>query len=369
MKFEITTLDPGSAARAGRIETGHGAVETPVFLPVATRGSIRCLVSEELEELGYRMLLANAYHLALRPGVEVVAAAGGLHRFMNWPRPILTDSGGFQIFSLAEARVEEAGVVFRSVYDGRRHRLSPEEAVRIQEELGADIIMTLDQPVSHPADRETAAEAVRRTTRWAKRCQAGRQRPEASALFGIVQGSVYPELRAESAAALVELDFPGYALGGFCLGEPLELMNEVVAAAAERLPADKPRYLMGIGTPREIISAVAAGVDIFDCAMPTHIARNGAALTAAGRLTIRNGRYRNDHGPLDPACGCRVCRRYSRAYLRHLFNTRELTAFNLLTYHNLHFMKGLMDGLRAAIEAGRLESFRKSFVDGAAAGL
>ncbi|MFH0796602.1 MAG: tRNA guanosine(34) transglycosylase Tgt [Candidatus Omnitrophota bacterium] len=360
MDFQILTKDRSTSARIGTLTTPHGEVTTPIFLPVATRGSVRCLSSENLEELGFEMVLANAYHLFLRPGTEIIKASGGLHRFMNWQRPILTDSGGFQIFSLEDTKVEEEGAVFRSVYDGGWHRITPEEAIKIQEELGADIIMPLDQPVSFPASHETAEEALKRTTAWAKRSKASHSK-ENQVLFGIIQGATYEDLRQRSVEEITNLDFPGYSLGGFCLGEPKEEMNKFIAYTTTLLPEEKPRYLMGIGTPLEILSAVSAGVDIFDCALPTHIARNGSALTSQGKVIVRDSVYKNDFTPLDANCSCFVCQKYSRAYLRHLYNTKELTVLYLITYHNLYFIQNLMVNIRQAIKEGTLVSFQKEF--------
>ena len=360
MNFQIITKDKSGSARLGKLDLPHGEVTTPIFLPVATRGSVRCLSSEGLEELGFEMVLANAYHLSLRPGTEVIKASGGLHKFMNWQRPILTDSGGFQIFSLEDTKVEEEGAVFRSVYDGGWHKITPEEAIKIQEELSADVIMPLDQPIPLPASYQTAEESVKRTTAWAKRSKINHSK-ESQALFGIIQGATYPDLRQRSAEEITSLDFPGYSLGGFCLGESKEEMKKVIACTTNFLPEEKPRYLMGIGTPLEILFAVGAGVDIFDCVLPTHIARNGSALTSRGKVTVRNSIYRKDFGPLDPECNCFVCQKYSRAYLRHLFNTKELTVLYLVTYHNLYFIQNLMAKIRQAIKEGTLVSFQKGF--------
>ncbi len=358
MKFKISAKD--GSARLGELNFRRGKVTTPVFLPVATRGAVRCLCSENLVELGYEMVLANAYHLSMRPGTKTISAAGGLNSFMNWPKPILTDSGGYQIFSLEDTKIKDEGAVFRSVYDGGWHQITPEEAIRIQEDLGVDIIMPLDQPVPYPVSEEIAAEALARTTAWAKRCKIS-HRKEEQALFGIIQGSIYPFLRKRSVEEIAGLNFPGYSLGGFCLGEPIEEMNSLVSYTAKLLPEEKPRYLMGIGTPLEIISAVGAGIDIFDCTFPTHIARNGSGLTERGKIIIRNSAYREDFGPLDPDCACFVCRQYQRSYLRHLLNTKELTVLYLLTYHNLYFMQNLMRRIQTAISKGMFSEFQKEF--------
>ncbi len=360
MRFKILVTD--GRARLGQISLLHGEVTTPVFLPVATRGSVRCISSEDLVELGYEMILANAYHLSLRPGTKVIVDAGGLHKFMNWQKPILTDSGGFQVFSLEDTKVEEEGVVFRSIYDGSWHKITPEQVVEIQERLGSDIIMPLDQPVPNPAARSLVVEAVERTTKWAKIAKERLKNPYQS-IFGIVQGATFMDLRKRSVEELMEIEFPGYALGGFCLGESKEEMKELVAYTAGLLPDERPRYLMGIGTPLEIISAVKVGCDIFDCALPTHIARNGAVLTSQGKITIRNGAYASDTSPLDPECHCFVCQNYQRAYLRHLFQTKELTALYLATYHNLYFIQNLMRRIQEAIKEGYLERFQKEFCE------
>ncbi len=332
-------------------------------MPVGTQATVKTMAPEELRLVGTEILLSNTYHLWLRPGDDVVAAAGGLHRFMHWDGPILTDSGGFQVWSLARlGRVGDEGVRFRSHLDGSEHFLDPEEAVRVQEELGADIIMCLDQCTGYPLERAEAEAAAARTTRWAERCRRAQKRDD-QALFGIVQGSTFTDLRAVSAGELVALDFPGYAIGSLSTGEPPGVMNEVLEATVPCLPADRPRYLMGVGTPDLIVEAVWRGVDLFDCVLPTRVARNGTAMLngGSGRLVVRNAAYERDFRPLDPSCGCYTCRNYSRAYLRHLFKAREVLGPRLLTWHNLHTLHSFVAELRAAIVAHDLASFRAAF--------
>jgi queuine tRNA-ribosyltransferase len=353
------------AARLATLATPHGEVRTPVFMPVGTLATVKAVPQHLLEDLDVKLLLANTYHLYLRPGPDLVREMGGLHRFMAWDRAILTDSGGFQVFSLASLRkLNEEGVEFRSHLDGSLHFLSPERAIEIQIALGADIIMAFDECTEYPADRVRARESMELTLRWAKRCRDHfeRRRSEApwhgslgrggQSLFGIVQGGMFPELRAECAQRLVELDFPGYAIGGLSVGEPRELTCEIVARTLEYLPADKPRYLMGVGTPEEIVQYARLGVDMMDCVMPTRAARHGLLFTSEGRINIKAAIYANDQRPLDPACGCRVCSRYSRAYLRHLYACHEVLAQVLNTVHNLAYYLDTMRRLRQAINFG-----------------
>ncbi len=352
--FQVTARDPHSRARLGSMKTAHGEVLTPAFLPVGTRGTVKAMAPWELEELGCEMLLANAYHLYLRPGSRLVGDAGGLHAFMGWRRPILTDSGGFQVFSLSSTlEVGEEGVRFRSVYDGSEHLLTPEKAVRIQEELGSDVAMILDQCVAYPCAREEAEKAVKLTLAWAERSIAAR-RAEGQALFGIVQGGTQEDLRAYSAEETARLDFPGYGIGGLSVGEPRETMLACLEVQTGILPEDRPRHLLGIGDPEGVTRAVALGVDLFDCVLPTRMARNGVALTRPGKLNLRHARYRDDLRPLEADCPCPACRGFSRAYLRHLHGLNEIMAHRLLTWHNLAFMMRLMLDCRAAIEAGRM---------------
>lgn len=345
------------------METAHGSVETPAFMPVATQGSIKSLTHEQVERTGAQMLLGNTYHLMLRPTAERVARMGGLHQFINWHRPILTDSGGFQVASLAALRkITDEGVTFRSHLDGSAHKLTPERAIAIQEMLGSDIAMVLDECVLYPAETETAVEAARRSLKWAGRCLKSHQRSD-QALFGIVQGGVYAELRRDNGRALVELDFPGYGIGGLAVGEPPPMTREMTEVTVEVLPRNKPRYLMGAGTPLDIIESVARGVDLFDCVLPTRNARNGTIFTSRGKLSIKNARYADDDSPLDPECACHTCSRFSRAYLRHLFIAREMTAASLNTMHNLSFYFDLMRRIRLAIEEDRFEPFRKEWTE------
>lgn len=361
--FELIATDAGSAARRGRLHTPHGAIETPVFMPVGTRATVKGVTPDQLRALDARIILSNTYHLFLRPGSELIAQAGGLHRFMGWDRAILTDSGGFQIFSLADTlKLTDDGVRFRSIIDGSWHFWTPEDNMRVQAELGADIIMQLDQCPPYPADKDLVATAVRRSARWAERCKAAHHR-EDQALFGIVQGGVHDDLRAESVARLVELGFPGYGIGGYSVGEPHELMLESLPAVCNALPADKPRYLMGVGNPTTLLEAVARGVDMFDCVLPTRTARLGTAFSSEGRLNLKNARFARDFGPLDSECGCPVCAVHSRAYLRHLVNTKEMLGATLLTLHNLHYLLDLMRVAREAIEAGTFSELLDAWRD------
>lgn len=364
--FKIDAHDRDSAARTGILQTPHGVVETPVFMPVGTQASVKALSQEDLREIGASIILSNAYHLYLRPGTEIIGKAGGLHGFMNWDRPILTDSGGFQVFSLAQMRkITPDGVRFQSHIDGSRHFLRPEDATDVQIALGADIIMCFDECTPYPATHETAADSMRMTMAWAARCKHRWTEREAhrQALFGIVQGSVYEDLRAESAQRLVEIGFPGYAIGGVSVGESRQEMREATAWSVVHLPKDQPRYLMGVGTPEDWLDGVEQGVDMFDCVMPTRNARNGSLFTSTGRLNIKNERFRTDFGPLDPDCRCPVCRTYTRAYLSHLFRAGEILALRLNTLHNLFFMLELAAAARDAIRGGRYKAFKKAFLD------
>jgi queuine tRNA-ribosyltransferase len=354
-RFEILARDARTHARIGRIITPHGAFTTPVFMPVGTQASVKTVTAEELLACGAEIVLANTYHLYLRPTHTLIRDLGGLHRFMHWDRPILTDSGGFQIYSLAGLRrLSAEGAVFQSHLDGSRHLLTPEKAVEIQETLGSDIAMVLDECVPYPATYDYALASQELTTRWARRARAAHRRAD-QALFGIVQGGMYPDLRTKSAGELVELDLDGYALGGFGVGETKRLMYDLMAHAAVCLPEDKPRYLMGIGTPADLVNCAKLGVDMFDCVMPTRNARNGCLFTRQGKLIIKNARYAQDPRPIDPECSCYTCRHYSRAYLRHLFVADELLAPRLNTIHNLHYYTDIMHMIRAAIAEGRLD--------------
>jgi len=357
-RFELEAVDPQTQARAGRWVTPHGVVETPAFMPVGTLATVKGLTPEQLRAAGTQQVLANTYHLALRPGAEVIAELGGLHRFMQWDGPLLTDSGGFQIFSLARlTQLTDRQVVFRSHIDGSLFELSPERAVHIQEQLGADCIMCLDECPPHDVSRERLREAVDRTTRWAERCRQAQSRGD-QALFGIVQGGTDRELRERSAAGVLALDFPGYAVGGLSVGEEPADMYRTLEFTVPLLPANRPRYLMGVGRPEDIVEAVCRGVDLFDCVMPTRNGRNASAFTSQGPVKLRNLKHRRDPRPLDPDCDCPVCTRFSRAYLRHLFLAGEMLGPILTSWHNLAFYQRLMRGLRAAIRAGEVAEFR-----------
>jgi queuine tRNA-ribosyltransferase len=347
-------------ARAGTLSTPHGVVSTPSFMPVGTAGAVKAVTPRDLLQAGAQMLLANTYHLMLRPGDAIVAELGGIHKFTGWEGAYLTDSGGYQVFSLATLReLNEEGVRFRSHIDGSVHVLTPETAISVQENLGADIIMALDECPPYPASEESVAAATERTTRWAERCLRVHRRKD-QWLFGIVQGGVFSELRERSARSLMSLDFAGYAIGGLSVGEPKADLLRVLDALAPVLPCEKPRYLMGVGTPRDIVEAVARGVDLFDCVLPTRNARNGQLFTREGRLSIRNARYRTDERPPDPACGCYTCRTFSRAYLRHLHLAGEMTAATLLTLHNLSFYLDTLEQIRQSIRAGRFGEFHET---------
>jgi queuine tRNA-ribosyltransferase len=364
-KFEVTQMDTKTAARLGRITTPHGVVDTPVFMPVGTRASVRGMTPEELVEIGAEIILSNAYHLYLRPGHELVAEAGGLHKFMHWDRPVLTDSGGYQIFSLSPImRLSPDGVEFRALIDGSKHFLTPELVVKVQEDLGADIIMPLDHCAPYPSDRRFVAEAVATTTAWARRSRAAHRR-EDQALFGIVQGGVYSDLRLRSLEELLALDFPGYAFGGLSVGEPAEEALEVLAAVTPSVPADKPRYLMGVGSVADIVAAVAQGIDMFDSVFPTRVARNGTAFTSNGRVNIRNRQYERDMGPIDENCACYCCSNYSRSYIRHLYMAGELLPLRLLTWHNLFFTISTVREVRKAIAGGDYKGWLGRFLAGA----
>ncbi|MBI5442150.1 MAG: tRNA guanosine(34) transglycosylase Tgt [Deltaproteobacteria bacterium] len=358
--FRLLQTDP-AGARRGRVLLAHGAVETPAFMPVGTLGTVKAMTPEEVYGLGARMILANTYHLYLRPGHEVIRSLGGLHSFMNWKGPILTDSGGFQVFSLSALRtIDDGGVTFRSHLDGSSHRLTPEGTVEIQEALGSDVMMCLDECPPYPSTREYLERSLELSNRWAERSLAARTRPEL-ALFAILQGGVFPELRRRAAEALRELPFEGFAIGGLSVGEGQARMLETVEATAPHMPADKPRYLMGVGTPLDIVEAVGRGIDLFDCVLPTRTARNGLLFTSQGKVVIKHARFERDSRPLDEACTCYTCRNYTRAYLRHLYRSREVLASRLNTFHNLHYYLTLMEQIRSAIEAGRYDRFLHEF--------
>ncbi len=359
--YELIKQCPVTGARAGRLHTPHGSFETPMFMPVGTQGTVKTLSPEELKEMGAGFILGNTYHLFLRPGHDIVKKAGGLHRFMNWNGGILTDSGGFQVFSLGDLRkITEEGVDFRSHLDGSKQFLSPEKSMEIQMALGADIAMAFDECTPYPADYEYACSSMRLTTRWARRCLAAHDR-EDQALFGIVQGGMYKDLRQESAESLVGMDFPGYAIGGLSVGEPKPLMYELLEHTTPFLPAGKARYLMGVGTPDCLVEGVARGIDMFDCVFPTRVARNGTAITSRGRVVVRNAAFTDDFSPLDPECDCYTCNNYSKAYLRHLIRCDEIFGLRLMSLHNLHYLIRLMQRIRLAIMEDRFAVFQKNF--------
>ncbi len=359
--FTLHCRSSECAARSGEVTTRQGTFQTPVFMPVGTQGTVKGVTPENLLDMGARIILGNTYHLFIRPGHKLIESFGGLHGFMNWKGSILTDSGGFQIFSLKElATISEEGVAFRSHLDGSRLFLSPEDAVEVQQSLGSDIMMCLDTCIPYPATREETINSTNLTTRWARRCRQAHTRRE-QLLFGIVQGGMYPELRREHAAALIDIGFDGYAIGGLSVGEENRVMYDMTEETVPYLPDEYPVYLMGVGTPQDLVEGVWRGVDMFDCVMPTRNARNGALFTSRGKISIKNARFRDDHGPVDDDCSCYTCRNYSRAYLRHLFQAREILSSQLNTIHNLHFYLNLMAGMRKAIEEDQFAQFRKDF--------
>jgi len=362
--FELLAKEENTKARHGVINTAHGKIETPIFMPVGTQATVKAMTSAELKEIGSEIILANTYHLYLRPGEDLIEQAGGLHDFMNWDKPILTDSGGFQVFSLSDFReIEEEGVHFKSHLDGSKHFISPEKAIQIQNKLGSDIIMAFDECPPYPSEYDEMAKSVERTIRWAQRCKSEKEKINNSsqALFGIVQGGVYKKLRKYSAQATTELDFPGYAIGGLSVGEPNEEMYEILDYTTPFLPENKPRYLMGVGTPEDLIEGVKYGVDMFDCVMPTRIARHGQVFTHNGKITIRNAQFKDDFSPIDADCDCEVCQNYSRAYIRHLMKRKEILGMRLNTYHNLYFLLNLMEELKTAIKNNNFEEYRREF--------
>ena len=360
--FRLIKNDTGGTARAGELQTPHGTVTTPLFLPVGTQATVKTLTPEEIKALGLNMVLANTYHLYLRPGIDVIKELGGLHRFMAWDGAILTDSGGYQLFSLSPlCRVNNEGVTFRSHIDGSEHWMTPELAIQYQEALGADIIMVLDECTAYGDSFKKVQQAVARTHHWAERCQRAQTRND-QALYAIVQGGVYPELRKQSAEYLAKLDFPGYAIGGLSVGEPKEMTFATVEETVSWLPENKPRYLMGVGSPEDIVEGVARGIDIFDSALPTRVARNGALFTWQGRCNIRNAAFSRMEPPLVPDCDCYTCRNFSAAYLHHLFKSEELLAYRLATIHNLSFISQLMQKIRSAILDGSFSAFRDDFL-------
>lgn len=360
--YELIKVCKQTGARLGRLHTPHGTIDTPAFMPVGTQATVKTMSPEELKVMDAQIILSNTYHLFLRPGHDIVKEAGGLHKFMNWDRPILTDSGGFQVFSLADNRkITEEGVEFRSHLNGDKLFIAPETSIEIQNALGADIIMAFDECAPYPAEHDYCLKSLERTSRWAERCIKAHQRPEEQALFGIVQGGMYADLRRMSAEHLTSMDFPGYAIGGLSVGEPKPLLYEMLEVTVPMLPTNKARYLMGVGSPDALLDGSIRGIDMFDCVLPTRIARNGTIMTSLGRLNIRNAQYSRDFGPLDPACSCYTCTNYSRAYIRHLIKAEEMFGMRLTTNHNLHFLLEMMREVRKAILEDRLLDYRNHF--------
>lgn len=360
-KFDLLKTDKKSKARLGILKTPHGDIETPVFMPVGTKATVKAMTVDELKDMKTQIILGNTYHLYLRPGQEIIRKAGGLHKFMNWDKPILTDSGGFQVFSLSDTRkITEEGVEFSSVIDGSRHFISPEKSIEIQNDLGSDICMAFDECVPYPADYDYTKKSMERTIRWLERCKKYHKR-EDQALFGIVQGGMYKDLRQESAKMTTDFDLIGYAVGGLSVGESKDLMVDILGYTTDFLPQNKPRYLMGVGTPDYLFEAVENGIDMADCVLPTRIARNGTALTYNGKLVVRNAKYQEDFRPIDENCGCYACRNHSRAYIRHLINVNEILGARLLTIHNLYFLQDLMAKIRNAIREDRFLEFKEEF--------
>ena len=362
--FELLKTDKKTKARRGILHTPHGDIPTPIFMPVGTQATVKCMRPEQVEDLGAEIILSNTYHLYLRPGHELIKEAGGLHKFMNWSKPILTDSGGFQVFSLGKLRkITEEGVRFRSHIDGSAHMISPEKAIEIQNALGSDIMMAFDECAPYLADRSYVKNSLERTTRWLKRCASAHKNTETQSLFGIMQGGMYKDLRKESAKQVVDMNLPGYAIGGLSVGEPKELMLEILDDCVDYLPAEKSRYLMGVGTPDYLFEGVERGVDMFDCVLPTRIARHGLAMTSLGRVNIKNKKWEKAFEPLDPNCDCYTCRNYSKAYLRHLFKADEVLSHMLLSTHNLRFLVKMMENIRQAIDEDRFLEYKKDFYE------
>ena len=360
--YELLHVDKNSGARRGVIHTPHGDIQTPIFMPVGTQATVKAMTPEELKEIVQaQIILGNTYHLFLRPGHELIRKAGGLHKFMNWDRPILTDSGGFQVFSLGKLRtITEEGVEFRSYIDGSKNYISPEISIDIQEALGSDIMMAFDECCPYPSDYEYTKKSMERTTRWAKRCKE-HQTTDNQVIFGIIQGGFYKDLRDISTQQLIDLDFPGYAIGGISVGEPKEKFLEILNYTTPKMPENKPRYLMGVGTPDYLIEAALSGIDMCDCVLPTRIARHGTAMTSKGKIVVRNAAYAEDFTPLDDECDCYTCKNYTRAYIRHLVNTNEILGMRLLSIHNLRFLTNLMDKVRIEIENDNLANFAQEF--------
>lgn len=362
IRYKLIKKCKQTGARLGKVYTPHGTFDTPAFMPVGTQATVKGMSPDELKEIDAQIILSNTYHLYMRPGYDIVEEAGGLHSFMNWDRPILTDSGGFQVFSLSDLRdIKEEGVTFKSHIDGSKHFITPEKAIEIQNALGADIIMAFDECIPYPCDYNYAKKSLERTTRWAKRCKEAHKNTERQALFGIIQGGTYSDLRVESAKQLLELDFPGYALGGLSVGEPAEEMYAMLECTVPLLPEDKPRYLMGVGSPDYLIEGSIRGIDMFDSVLPTRIGRNGTVLTSRGKIIVRDAAYARDYSSLDPECDCYVCRNFTRAYIRHLLKAGEVLGIRLTTWHNLKFLLDLMKKVRQAIIDDRLGDFRNNF--------
>ena len=361
--YELLHIDKNSGARRGVVHTPHGDIQTPIFMPVGTQATVKAMTPEELKEMVHaQIILSNTYHLFLRPGHELVKEAGGLHKFMHWDRPILTDSGGFQVFSLGPLRkITEDGVEFRSHLDGSKKYISPEISMEIQEALGSDIMMAFDECCPYPSTYEYTKNSMERTTRWAKRCKDYHTTTDKQGLFGIIQGGFFKDLREKSAKDLIELDFPGYAVGGISVGEPKEEFLDILRFTTPLMPENKPRYLMGVGTPDYLIEAAMAGIDMCDCVLPTRIARNGTAMTSHGKVVVRNATYERDWGPLDPECDCYTCKNYTRAYIRHLVKANEILGVRLLSIHNLRFLTRLMETIRTEIENDNLANFKEEF--------
>ncbi len=363
VSFEVEKQSAITRARLGTVQTVHGPVQTPVFMPVGTQATVKTMTPRDLKEIGASIILSNTYHLYLRPGHELIREAGGLHRFMGWDRPVLTDSGGFQVFSLGHInQITEDGVRFSSHIDGSRHFIRPETSMEIQMALGSDIAMAFDQCAPYPCSREETIRALERTTRWAKRCLEVHEHPD-QALFGIVQGGMFKDLRTRSAEEICAMDFPGFAIGGLSVGEPKDMYFDLLDHTIDLLPADKPRYVMGVGTPDYLLRGALMGVDMADCVLPTRIARNGGVMSRDGYFSLKNARFARDFGPLDPECDCYACRNFSRAYLRHLVKAREITGFHLVTVHNLTFLLQMMEGLRGAIREDRETAYVEAFLE------
>ena len=362
IRYELIKKCKQTGARLGVLHTPHGSFETPVFMPVGTQATVKGMSPDELKEIDAKIILSNTYHLYMRPGNDLIREAGGLHKFMNWDRPILTDSGGFQVFSLSDLRnIKEEGVTFKSHIDGSRHMFTPELAIKIQNDLGSDIIMSFDECIPYPAEYDYAKKSLERTTRWAERGKIAHKNTEQQALFGIVQGGVYPDLREQSAKELTALDFPGYSIGGLSVGEPAEDMYKMLECTVPLLPENKPRYLMGVGSPDYLVEGSIRGIDMFDCVLPTRIGRNGTVMTSHGKIIARDAKYARDFSPLDPECDCYVCKNFSRAYIRHLLKAREVLGIRLTTWHNIKFLLDLMKKIRQAIMEDRLGDFRNDF--------